>query len=77
MHIKVDTEALRTGLYVAELDRPWLESPFLFQGFPINSEEEIRQLREVCRYVFVDPERSDAEAIRKTLFPHSSYGISC
>ena len=65
MHIKVDTEALRTGLYVAELDRPWLESPFLFQGFPINSEEEIRQLREVCRYVFVDPERSDAEAIRK------------
>ncbi len=65
VHIKVDTDALRKGLYVAELDRPWLESPFLFQGFPINSDEDLQQLREVCRYVFVDPERSDAEAIRK------------
>jgi len=65
VNIKVDSDALRTGLYVAELDRPWLESPFLFQGFPINSEEDLRLLREVCRYVFVDPERSDAEAVRK------------
>ena len=64
-HIKVDTDALRKGLYVAELDRPWLESPFLFQGFPINSDEDLQQLREVCRYVYVDPERSDAEAIKK------------
>ena len=65
MNIKIDTDALRTGLYVAELDRPWLESPFLFQGFPINSEEDIRLLREVCRYVYVDPERSDVEAVLK------------
>ena len=40
-------------MYVVELDRPWLESPFLFQGFPIHSTEELDRLRSSCRYVYV------------------------
>ncbi len=56
--IKVDVNALKSGMYVAELDRPWLGTPFLFQGFPITTDEEIVQLQQCCEYVFVDATQS-------------------
>ena len=46
-------------MYVSRLDRPWLETPFLFQGFHIESPEVIQELRRYCEYVYVDVERSD------------------
>lgn len=57
--IKVDVSELRTGMYVAELDRPWLESPFLFQGFILENDEDIARVRAVCQYVYVDPEKGE------------------
>jgi putative nucleotidyltransferase with HDIG domain len=57
-HEKVEVDELRIGMYVAELDRPWLESPFLFQGFPIRNDDELQQLREVCSHVYIDVEKS-------------------
>jgi len=30
--ISIPTNELSIGMYVAGLDRPWLETPFLFQG---------------------------------------------
>ena len=57
--VKVDVADLKIGMYVNELDIPWLESPFLFQGFPLNNEEEIEEVRKVCQYVYIDPEQSD------------------
>lgn len=41
-------------MYVSELDRPWLETPFLFQGFYIRNQDEIDALRKHCRSVVVD-----------------------
>lgn len=41
-------------MYVAELDRPWLGTPFLFQGFEIRSQEEIAELRRYCQWVYVN-----------------------
>lgn len=67
-HKKVDVANLRVGMYVAKLDRPWLESPFLFQGFTIQDEQELTQLRETCEHVFVDVEKSgdiDAAELEK------------
>lgn len=58
MKLKVEVAKLAIGMYVSELDRPWLDSPFLFQGFMIESEDDLAQLREHCRYVFVDELRS-------------------
>ncbi|HQU15158.1 MAG: hypothetical protein B7Z66_05925 [Chromatiales bacterium 21-64-14] len=52
--IKVDIQDLRIGMYVVELDRPWLETPFPFQGFYLNSARAIEAVRQVCEYVFVD-----------------------
>ncbi|HEX7029230.1 MAG TPA: HD-GYP domain-containing protein [Gammaproteobacteria bacterium] len=54
MKIKLDVGSLRRGMFVAELDRPWLGTPFLFQGFLIESDDELEQLRECSRHVFVD-----------------------
>jgi len=51
---KVSTHDLLVGMYVVELDRPWIDTPFLFQGFLISSEEEVDQLRVYCDYVFID-----------------------
>lgn len=62
---RVAVDDLVPGLYVAELDRPWLETPFLFQGFIVEGEAEIHALREHCAHVYVDPERSRAEALRR------------
>ena len=41
-------------MYVSELDRPWLETPFLFQGFYIRNQDEIDALRNHCRSIVVD-----------------------
>lgn len=66
MKLKTDVAELEIGMYVAELDRPWTETSFLFQGFQIRSEEDIAQLRDVCEFVFVDYEKS-AETEDKTI----------
>ena len=55
---KIPVSQLKLGMYVAELDRPWLDSPFLFQGFSIESNDQLEALQECCQYVYVDQERS-------------------
>ncbi|BBP83750.1 MULTISPECIES: HD-GYP domain-containing protein [unclassified Pseudomonas] len=56
--IKVEAAQLAIGMYVTELDRPWTDTNFLFQGFRIRQQQEIRLLQEVCDYVWVDARRS-------------------
>lgn len=48
------------GMYVVELDRPWLETPFLFQGFELKTKAEIHAIRKICQYVYVDMTRRKA-----------------
>ena len=57
MSTKVPVSDLSLGMYVSELDRPWLDSPFLFQGFYIESPDQLAALRECCEYVYVDDSR--------------------
>ena len=44
------------GMYVAELDRPWTETPFMFQGFYLETDEQLETLKQYCKTVFVDPD---------------------
>lgn len=55
--VAVPTSRLKLGMFVAKLDRPWLETPFLFQGFFVNTVHDIDLLREHCEYVYVDVEK--------------------
>lgn len=59
----IPVDLLRPGVYVLELDRPWTETPFLFQGFRIASDDELQTLREHCRFVYADLRRSQSDAI--------------
>ncbi len=57
MKKRVDVRDLQFGMYVAELDRPWLETPFLFQGFELRTPEEMNELKQHCQYVYIDTEQ--------------------
>ena len=52
--VEVRVQDLKVGMYVGALDKPWESSSFLFQGFPIESERQIEQLKRECRKVYVD-----------------------
>ena len=45
---------LRVGMYVAKLDRDWLETPFLMQGFYIESASDIDVVTRYCKHVWID-----------------------
>lgn len=61
MATKVFTHELRIGMFVADLDRPWVDTPFLLQGFLVEDEEQIAALRAHCEYVMVDRARSTGD----------------
>ncbi len=52
--VKMGVEKLKIGMYVGKLDKDWKDSPFLFQGFPIEDQQQLELLREECREVTVD-----------------------
>ena len=56
---QVPVEKLEFGMYVAELDRPWTETPFIFQGFHLRTDQQLSMLKQFCRHVFVDLERTE------------------
>lgn len=67
--VRVEVENLKLGMYVAALDRPWLETPFLFQGFLIRDPEDIGELRRHCNHVYVDPDESAEDLDLGALLP--------
>jgi putative nucleotidyltransferase with HDIG domain len=52
---KVLVQDLVPGMYVFELDRPWLDTPFLLQGFYIESKDQIDEIKKYCEFVYIDP----------------------
>ena len=74
MRKKIPVNELRKGMYVAELDRPWIGTPFLFQGFEITDNDVIEQLRRCCQFVFIDTElqAATATAVRKPVSQSAS-----
>jgi HD-GYP domain-containing protein (c-di-GMP phosphodiesterase class II) len=68
---------LRPGMYVCDLDRPWLETPFLLQGFEVKDDADIESVMQYCQHVYIDlmrtatvktsaPERATSTFPRKT-----------
>ncbi len=48
-------------MFVAELDRPWLETPFALQGFVIQDSEEVLYVSNYVDHVYVDAEYRGAQ----------------
>jgi len=53
-HVKINVQDLRVGMFVVELDIPWEESNFMFQGLELQSTADILAVQEVCSHVWVD-----------------------
>ena len=61
--IPIHCEQLEPGMFVAELDRSWLHTPFDRRGFTITHAAQIEVLRRCCDYVYIDPAQSDELAV--------------
>ena len=55
--IQLPVDQVTVGMHVVELDRPWGETTFVFQGFVVGNAEELRQLQAQCHYVYVEVTR--------------------
>ncbi len=71
--VKLRVGDLHPGMYVCELDRPWLETPFLLQGFEIKSDNDIEALRRHCQYVYIDMLRTRTVEMTIDALPPRSY----
>ena len=54
--VKVPAMNLEPGMFVAELDRPWLETPFALQGFVVRDTSEVLYVSDYVDHVYVDAE---------------------
>lgn len=52
--IKIDVNEVTIGMFISGLDRPWNQTPFPLQGFYIRDAEEIQELKQHCRHVYID-----------------------
>ncbi|MCO5108445.1 MAG: DUF3391 domain-containing protein [Burkholderiaceae bacterium] len=60
---RVDTRRLLKGMFVAELDRPWSDTPLPQSGLLVETDEELQAVRHYCQFVMVDPARSSGELV--------------
>ncbi len=58
--VKLSATNLEPGMFVAELDRPWLETPFTLQGFVVRDAEEINYVSNYVDHVYVDADYTGA-----------------
>ncbi|OZG74697.1 phosphohydrolase [Hahella sp. CCB-MM4] len=52
--LQISVQELELGMHVVRLDREWIETDFLMQGFVITSWDDIEALQRQCEYVFVE-----------------------
>jgi len=64
--VRIQVNDLQIGMAVVELDRPWIETPFLLQGFTIGNRADITALQNYSEYVYIDPSSSTIPAKANT-----------
>jgi len=69
MKKKVPVGNLQFGMFIYELDRPWTETPFPFQGFVLEDDKQLGTLRACCKHVFVDTEPELRDPRKEKLQP--------
>jgi HD-GYP domain-containing protein (c-di-GMP phosphodiesterase class II) len=59
--VRFSVSELEYGMFVSELDRPWLDTPFALEGLLLQTHEQLDALHTHCNFVYVDLARSTAE----------------
>lgn len=57
---QIPVDDLRPGMFVSRLDRDWAGTPFLLQGFLVETQADIDRLAQYCAHVVVDVQKSDS-----------------
>jgi HD-GYP domain-containing protein (c-di-GMP phosphodiesterase class II) len=57
MKKQVSVDQLKFGVYVNELDRPWTDTPFMYQGFVIKTMAQLDTLKKFCKRVTIDTDK--------------------
>ena len=60
MKKEMPVDKLEFGMYIAELDRQWEGTPFMFQGFVLSTRKQLDALKKYCKKVYIDPEKAEA-----------------
>jgi len=68
----IEVGQIKVGMYVVRLDRPWLETPFMTQGFPVLSKKLAADIANYCDHVYIDTD----EGIDLDLAQRSGLGES-
>ena len=55
---KISVDALVLGMFVIELDRPWIETPFMLQGMLLDDPSDIHTIMTLCKFVYIDRTKS-------------------
>src|SRR3954464_2897730 len=66
---------LEFGMYVAELDRPWTDTPFMYQGFELRTDVQLNALKKFCKHVFIDPERTQLPELPPLAAPMPAFQV--
>jgi len=53
----IHSNELKPGMYVSELDVPWEKTTFMFQGFVVETAEEVQAVQRQATYVRVKTEK--------------------
>lgn len=62
---EIPVEELSFGTFISKLDRPWTETPFMFQGFVLKTDRQLDVLKKYCKHVFIDPEKEERPEVRR------------
>lgn len=69
---RVEAVDLRIGMFVCRLDRPWEGTPFPLQGLELRTEDDVRRVRELCEFVYVDAHREINDSMRRQILARTS-----
>tara|TARA_R110002072_G_scaffold99983_1_gene219945 strand:+ start:786 stop:2138 length:1353 start_codon:yes stop_codon:yes gene_type:complete len=67
--LKIEVNALKEGMFVADLDCPWHETPFPLQGFYIRLDDDVQALTQYCKYVYVDVQKQKTKMAQEAHTP--------
>ena len=56
---KIAVNQIKVGMYICKLDRPWLDTPFPFQGFYLRTKHEIEEVQRFCDYVYIATQKGN------------------
>jgi HD-GYP domain-containing protein (c-di-GMP phosphodiesterase class II) len=61
--LRISIDDVRLGMFISELDRPWVNSPFMLQGFLLTEPLDLKTLQSLSREIVIDPSRSAVSSL--------------